>query len=88
MNGCCNLALHRAAYASSSANFIDTGHMATDGHTTTRWRSKGSGPQWLYVDLGRECAVEKIALKWNAEFASAYKIQFSNDKGPSPVTGR
>ena len=41
-----NLALNRAAYASScgeyykfnTAGFIDTGHMATDGHLETMWR--------------------------------------------------
>ena len=47
-----NLALNRAAYASSSANFINTGHMATDGQMMTQRSSKDSDPQWIYVDLG------------------------------------
>jgi len=31
-----NLALNRAAYASSAADFINTGHMATDGQMMTQ----------------------------------------------------
>ena len=51
-SGTGNLALNRAAYASSSADFVNTGHMATDGETVTKWQSKAGGPQWIYVDLG------------------------------------
>src|ERR1039458_5132761 len=57
-----NLALNRAAYASSSANFIDTGHMATDGQMATQWSSKDSDPQWVYVDLGDLCDIDRVVL--------------------------
>ena len=83
-----NLALNRAAYASSSANFLDTGHMATDGHATTRWQSKPGGPQWIYVDLGADCTVTGVVLQWEAAYARRYRIQVSRDAGPSSVTGR
>jgi hypothetical protein len=83
-----NLALNRAAYASSSANFIDTAHMATDAHASTRWQSRGGGPQWIYVDLGADCTVTRVVLRWESACASRYKIQVSRDPGPSPVTGR
>jgi hypothetical protein len=82
-----NLALNRAAYASSSADFIDTGHMATDGQTMTRWSSKDSDPQWVYVDLGDLCDIDKVVLRWGQGYAKAYKIQASAEKGPSPLTG-
>jgi hypothetical protein len=82
-----NLALDRAAYASSSSDFINTGHMATDGEMSTRWQSKSGRPQWIYVDLGAECSVTKVVLRWEAAFAREYKIQVSRDGGPSPATG-
>ncbi len=90
-----NLALNRAAYASScgeyykfnTTGFIDTGHMATDGHLETMWRSKGGGPQWIYVDLGAECMVQKVVLRWDRFHAKAYKLQVSTDAGPSARTG-
>jgi hypothetical protein len=82
-----NLALNRAAYASSAADFINTGHMATDGQMATKWESKAGDPQWIYVDLGALATVHNVRLKWSQGFARAYKIQVSTDPGPSPVTG-
>ena len=82
-----NLALNRAAYACSSSDFINTGHMATDGQTMTQWSSKGAEPQWIYVDLGATCIVGKVVLHWGENYAKAYKIQVSTDRGPSPATG-
>ena len=90
-----NLALNRAAYASTCGafymwnvpGFIDTGHMATDGRLETVWRSTDGGPQWIYVDLGAECTIEKVVLRWDRFHAEAYKLQISNDAGPSARTG-
>jgi len=82
-----NLALNRAAYASSSADFINTGHMATDGQMATKWQSKAGKPQWIYVDLGADCTIGKVVLRWDGAYAKAYKIQVSTDAGPSPATG-
>jgi hypothetical protein len=82
-----NLALNRAAYASSAADFINTGHMATDGQMTTQWSSKDADAQWIYVDLGDLCEVRKVVLRWGKNYAKAYKVQVSSDRGPSPATG-
>jgi hypothetical protein len=82
-----NLALNRAAYASSSTDFTNTGHMATNGQMTTQWSSKDADPQWIYVDLGCICDISKVVLHWGRNFAKAYKIQISSDQGPSPATG-
>ena len=82
-----NLALNRAAYASSSADFVNTGHMATDGQMITQWASKNSDSQWVYVDLGDLCDVSKVVLRWGTGYAKAYKIQVSTEHGPSPLTG-
>jgi beta-galactosidase/beta-glucuronidase len=83
-----NLALNRAAWASSSADFIQTGHMATDGQPTTMWQSAEADPQWIYVDLGAVCDVHSVVLRWGGNFALAYAIQGSADRAPSPETGR
>jgi hypothetical protein len=82
-----NLALNRAAYASGSADFVHTGHMATDGEMTTQWWSKDADAQWIYVDLGDLCEIRKLVLRWGKNYAKAYKIQVSSDRGPSPATG-
>jgi len=38
-----NLAMNRAAWAPGSADFINTGHMCTDGLATTMWQSSDAG---------------------------------------------
>lgn len=82
-----NLALNRAAWASSSADSIRTGHMATDGQPDTEWRSLDSDLQWIYIDLGSACNLHSIILRWGANHALAYKLQVSADRRPSPETG-
>jgi len=82
-----NVALNRAAWASSSADVINTGHMSTDGLLTTKWQSADADPQWIYVDLGAACNIRSVALRWGANYALAYKLQVSTDPGPSPETG-
>jgi len=91
-DGVRNLALNRAAYASSAADYINTGHMATDGHLDTRWRSlgghrRGDEQPWIYVDLGAECTISKVVLKWEQLYPVKYHISVSTNAGPSPETG-
>ena len=44
------------------------------------WRSKTSGTEWVYVDLGAESAIDKVVLTWNRNgYASTYDIQVSDD---------
>jgi len=46
----------------------------------TRWSSVlGVDPQWIYVDLGSAKSVSRVVLNWEAAYASAFKIQVSND---------
>jgi hypothetical protein len=82
-----NLSLNRAAWASSSADFIHTGHMATDGQSSTLWSSANADPQWIYIDLGAFCKVRSVVLRWGANYALAYKVQVSGDSEPSSETG-
>jgi beta-glucanase (GH16 family) len=52
---------------------------AVDGDLNTRWSSKFSDPQWIYIDLGKICEVKAIRLNWEAARGKLYKIQMSND---------
>jgi hypothetical protein len=82
-----NVALNRAAWASSSADFINTGHMSTDGQADTKWQSSDADLQWIYVDLGAVCNIRSVVLRWGENYGLAYKVQVSKDSGPSPETG-
>ena len=86
-SGSRNVALNRAAWASSSADFINTGHMSTDGLATTMWKSADADEQWIYVDLGADCSVHSAVLRWGSNYPLDYKVQVSSDIGPSPETG-
>jgi hypothetical protein len=86
-----NLALNRVAYTASAADYINCGHMATDGHDDTRWRSlgghrRGDEQPWIYVDLGAECTIHKIVLKWEALYPKKFQIAVSST-APSVETG-
>ncbi len=82
-----NVALNRAAWASSAADFINMGHMSTDGYAKTMWQSSEADFQWIYVDLGAECRIRSVVLRWGENYGLAYKIQVSKDSGPSAETG-
>ena len=82
-----NLALNRAAWASSSVDWISTGHMSTDGQASTKWQSADAELQWIYVDLGAPCKIRSVVLRWGENHALAYRVQVSTDKGPSAETG-
>ena len=82
-----NVALNRAAWASSSADVINTGHMSTVGLANTKWQSTDADLQWIYVDLGAACNIRSVVLRWGAVHAVSHKIQVSTENGPSPETG-
>ena len=76
--GATNAALGKPA-AASSVWAGNTAAMAVDGIPGTRWESAWSDPQWLQVDLGGTLAVCRVALSWEAAYATAYQIQISHD---------
>jgi mannan endo-1,4-beta-mannosidase len=53
---------------------------AIDEDPATRWSSNFSEPQWLMIDLGRICEVDKINIKWESAYATSYRIEVSTDK--------
>ncbi len=82
-----NIAHHRAAYQSDSFDDDHTAQLATDGSTATYWESGTNQNSWIAVDLGEECPLNRICLRWREFHATAYRIQISND-GLHPANWR
>jgi len=76
-----NLALGKTATASTEENATYTASKATDTDSTvSRWASSfGNATEWIYVDLGSNFNINRVVLKWEAAFATQYKVQLSND---------
>jgi hypothetical protein len=73
-----NIARNHAAYQSDSIDDDHTAHLATDGSAATYWES-GTNDSWIAVDLGEICPFSRITLRWGEAYATAYRIQISND---------
>ncbi|MFF0204893.1 discoidin domain-containing protein [Streptomyces sp. NPDC005017] len=65
--------------ASSIENAGTPASAAVDGDAGTRWSSAASDPQWLRVDLGGTAALSSVSLNWEAAYATAFRIQVSDD---------
>jgi hypothetical protein len=50
-----------------------------DGKPNTRWSSHFSDPQWIAIDLGRTCKIDRVSLRWENAYAKSYSIQASDD---------
>ena len=74
-----NIALYKAATASSLENSGYPASNAFDGNPTTRWSSAFSDPQWIYVDLGAAYNISEVVLYWEAAYGKSYQIQVSPD---------
>ncbi|WP_250030758.1 ThuA domain-containing protein [Paractinoplanes maris] len=82
-----NLALGKAATASSVENASYPAANAVDASATTRWSSAFGDPQWVQVDLGATYNVNRVRLLWEAAYGSAYQIQTSTN-GTTWTTAR
>lgn len=70
----------RPATASSLESPAFPASAAVDGSSATRWASvEGVDPQWIQIDLGAGASVSRVLLKWEAAYASKYKVQISAD---------
>ncbi|MFG2002932.1 PQQ-dependent sugar dehydrogenase [Spirillospora sp. NPDC048911] len=76
-----NLAQGRPTKTSSVEKAGVEGPKAVDGNMTTRWSSKRTDPQWIEVDLGTARQVGFVNLKWEAAYATEYRIQTSTGGG-------
>ncbi|GAB3424238.1 discoidin domain-containing protein [Flindersiella endophytica] len=76
-----NLAKGRPTTASSSSAGFEPAK-ATDGDPATRWAvatDQRLDPGWLAVDLGRPQQLDRVNLRWETAYASAYDVQVSDD---------
>jgi len=69
-----NYALNRPAYASSVESAVYAPFRAFDGRLDTRWSSRFSDPQWIYVDLGQNRTFDTVILRWETAYARRYGI--------------
>uniref|UniRef100_UPI0035E421F3 discoidin domain-containing protein n=1 Tax=Allocatelliglobosispora scoriae TaxID=643052 RepID=UPI0035E421F3 len=78
-SGPIDLALGRAATASSTETAAFPASGATDGNPGTRWSSLYTDPQWLRIDLGAVYPISRVRLSWETAFGRAYQLQTSAD---------
>ena len=75
-----NVALNKTYTASTVEEAGFEAAKAFDGNaTTTRWSSSFADNQWLAVDLGAAQNVSRVVLKWEAAYATSYRIETSLD---------
>ncbi|WP_125776301.1 discoidin domain-containing protein [Antribacter gilvus] len=74
-----NISQGRPATASSTEFAWSAASNAVDGDAGTRWSSAAADNQWLQVDLGSVKPIGRVALDWEAAYASGYRIEVSND---------
>ncbi len=79
-----NLALGMAAVASSYESTAFPPSSAFDGSASTRWSSKFTDPQYIYVDLGTSYSLCNVTLTWE----SAYGVDFTIDGSLDTLTWR
>ncbi|MEV0173089.1 discoidin domain-containing protein [Streptomyces sp. NPDC050803] len=65
--------------ASSTEHAGTPAAAAVDGDNGTRWSSAFSDPQWIRIDLGAPAAISQIELRWEAAYATAYRIETSQN---------
>jgi acyl-homoserine lactone acylase PvdQ len=73
-----NLATGKAVTASSTQLGYPAAN-AVDGNLTSRWASSYADNQWLRIDLGSSKSVARMVIRWEAAYATAYKIEVSAD---------
>lgn len=75
-----NIAINKSAGASTVETTGFEADKAFDGDAaTTRWSSVFTNNEWLSVDLGTAQDISRVVLKWEAAFATSYRIETSND---------
>ncbi len=74
-----NLALHQPVTVSSYENAGCVAANLTDGDPATRWGSAHHDNEWAMVDLGEQCYIDHLVLRWEAAYASRYELALSND---------
>ena len=77
-----DLSVGKDVKVSSSDNGATTSNPknAVDGKDDTRWAApKEDANPWYQIDLGKQCAIDSVDLKFERAYAKSFKIQISND---------
>ncbi|WP_115717163.1 glycosyl hydrolase [Gallaecimonas mangrovi] len=69
---------YQLTIASASASSGDAS-LAIDGNAGSRWESDFSDPQYLELDLGVACDINKMVISWEVANGKHYVLQGSND---------
>lgn len=71
-----NLARGKPVWATSTEfNGVEP-YKACDGNVGTRWSSRFSDPQFIYVDLGTNVTFDQVVLRWEAAYARRYGVYY------------
>ena len=76
-----SIAKNKPASASSvyGDNAAYSANKAVDGNISTRWASKYSVAEWVYIDLQEPTTIQGVFLNWESAYGKSYKIQVSDD---------
>lgn len=74
-----NISLGQTVVASSMESDSLSAERAVDGNYSSRWSSKFSDPQWIYIDLQQQHHIQALRLNWENAYAQDYEIQVSDD---------
>lgn len=80
-----NLAIGKTCTASSFENDGSRPAGATDGSLDTRWGSEHRDGEWLQVDLGEQVSIYKVRVRWEAAYASEYRIELRDSEDGAVV---
>lgn len=74
-----NVALNKAATASSVRSGSNPASAAYDGSVSTSWASNSTNGEWIYTDLTKKYDLCRVVLRWQATAAIDYHIDVSDD---------
>ncbi len=74
-----NMVARGKAVASSTSRDALEPPAVIDGSNGSRWASNYADNEWIYVDLGEPKEIASVVLQWESAFASAYKLQVSDN---------
>ncbi|MGW0877504.1 discoidin domain-containing protein [Streptomyces sp. NPDC002740] len=63
----------------SSTEGVFSARSVVDGDPRTRWSSAFADPQWIQVALGVRAEISRVALNWEAAYATSFRIEVSDD---------
>ncbi|MFQ9515747.1 MAG: discoidin domain-containing protein [Eubacterium sp.] len=63
----------------SSQNAGQEAEKAIDNNKDTRWQSTTQGDEYIIIDLGKECQMNKFMMIWENAQAKDYTIEISSD---------